>query len=59
MNGRELEVVFSGISCLPLGYRKALSKVISWEAMCFLLNGLSIDFAELVTLEEQDVKGEA
>ena len=59
MNGRDLQVIFSGIYCLPLGYRKALSKAVSWEAMCYLLNGLSIDLAELVALEEQDVKGEA
>jgi len=58
MNGRELEVVFSGVYTLPDAYRNALSKAMSWEAMCYLLNGLSIDLSELVWLDERDMQGE-
>jgi|GEM_PF-4615029 len=59
MNGRELQVIFSGVYALPLSYREALTKAMSWEVMCYLLNGLSLDLEELVELDEQKVKGEA
>lgn len=58
MNGRELEVVFSGIYTLPDLYREALSKAMSWEAICYLLNGLSINLENLVWLEEREAEGE-
>lgn len=59
MNGRELEVVFSAVYGLPEAYRLALSKALSWEAMCYLLNGLSVNLESLIELEECDVHGEA
>lgn len=57
MNGRELEVVFAGIYALPQTYREQLAKAMSWEAMCYLLNGLSLNLESLVELEECQVKG--
>ncbi|WP_135079860.1 hypothetical protein [Terasakiella sp. SH-1] len=59
MNGRELEVVFSGVHTLPEGYRSALSQALSWEALCYLLNGLSINLEGLVDLEEREADGMA
>ncbi|SCA55388.1 hypothetical protein MTBPR1_100029 [Candidatus Terasakiella magnetica] len=57
MNGRELEVVFSGVYTLPDIYRETLSKAMSWEAICYLLNGLSIDLEGLVSLDEMEADG--
>jgi len=57
MHSRTLEVAFQGVYSLPDTYRDALSQAMSWEAMCYLLNGLSIDLSDLVKLDEGEVDG--
>ncbi|NVJ92530.1 MAG: hypothetical protein HWE34_12770 [Methylocystaceae bacterium] len=57
MTARELEVIFNGVYALPENYREALSKAMSWQAMCYLLNGLSLNLSELVWLDERTVDG--
>lgn len=58
MSARELAVIFQGVHHLPQAYRHALSQALSWEAMCYLLNGLSIDLNDLVHLDEIEVAGQ-
>ena len=57
MNGRELEVLFNSIYTLPDAYREDLAKAMSWEAMCYLLNGLSVNLSDLVDLDEIEPDG--
>jgi len=47
----DMPVVLAALHGLPASYRRALCDAMSWQALCYLLNGLSLDINKLVDLE--------
>jgi len=53
----DMPVVWEALHGLPASYRRALSEVMSWQALCYLLNGLSLDINSLVDLDAPAMAG--
>lgn len=53
----DMPVVLETLHGLPAVYRRALSDAMSWQALCYLLNGLSLDINNLVDLDARAIVG--
>lgn len=53
----DMTVVLSALHGLPASYRQALSDAMSWQALCYLLNGLSLDINSLIDLDATTTVG--